>query len=271
MKKYLFMLLLPLTAFSQGGERYLESSGRLLAQNRATSFGFYSGTSREQVRWDTMAVTGENYRFRALSYVWQQKYEQAAAWFEKTTALFPKEHGAAGEFYLEFLKDPSRALHHLDALDALTHGFDDVVNHNPVSYLRGLTFRYTNDHQKAIEQFSKAIDPLVDKHGAEWVNYRHFVSRAVSHIATNQPEKALADLDKANKNYGQSALVQYHRGRALQQLGRATEARTAFQDASFFFKAYRANHYEGAQEDEFNLLYEAQIDEALSDSKLQSK
>lgn len=264
MKKLLLMLLLPLTAFAQGGERYLESSARLLAQNRATKMRFTYNSKREQTLWDTVTATGENYRFRALNYVWQNKYEQAADWFEKTATLFPKEHGAAGEFYLTFLKDPNRALHHLDAFDALTPAFDDVVNHNPVSFLRGLTLRYVGDHQKAIEQFSKAIDPLADKHGAEWVNYQHFVSRAVSYIATNQPEKALIDLDKANKNYGQSALVQYYRGRALQELGRTTEARTAFQDASFFFKAYRANHYEGAQEDEFNLLYEAQIDEALA-------
>ncbi len=265
MNKLLFILLLPLTTFAQNGERYyLESSGWLMAQNRATRFGFAYNTKRELARWDTMAVTAENYRFRAMNYVWQQEYEQAAAWFEKTTALFPKEHGAAGEFYLEFLKDPSRALHHLDAFDALTPTFDDVVNHNPVSYLRGLTFRYVGDHQKAIEQFSKAIDPLADKHGTEWVSYRHFIGRAVSYVAMNQPEKALIDLDKANKNYGQSALVQYYRGLALQQLGRVAEARTAFQDASFFFKAHRANHYEGTQEDEFNPLYEAQIDEALA-------
>jgi len=264
MRTLLILLLLPLTALAQYGERYLESSAWLLAQNRATRFGFAYNTKREAARWDTITATGENYRFRALNHVWQYEYERAAEWFEKTTALFPEEHGAAGEFYLRFICDPIRALRHLDAFDARTPTFDDMVNHNPVSYLRGLTFRYLNDHQKAIEQFSKAIDPLVDKHGAEWVNYRHFISRAVSYLALNQPEKALADLDKANKNYGQSALVQYHRGRVLQQLGRVTEARTAFQDASFFFKAYRANHYEGTQEDEFNLLYEAQIDEALA-------
>ena len=264
MIKYLFVLFLPMAAFAQDGERYLESSARLLAQNRATRFGFAYNTKREAARWDTAAITGENSRFRALSYVWQRNYELAAEWFEKTTALFPKEHGAAGEFYLRFLCDPARALRHLDAFDALTPTFDDIVNHNPVSYLRGLTFQYMGNHSGAIEQLSKAIDPLADKHGAEWVNYRHFISRAVSYVATNQPEKALADLDRANKNYGQSALVQYYRGRALQQLGRTAEAHTAFQDASFFFKAYRADHYEGAQEDEFNLLYEAQIDDALA-------
>ena len=267
MKKLLVIALLPLTTLAQDGERYLESSVRLLAQNQSTRLGSFYTAKRQQVRWDTMAVTGENYRFRALTYVWQQDYQQVANWFEKTAALFPKEHGAAGEFYLTYLRDPARALRHLDAFDALTPTFDDMVNHSPVSYLRGLTFRYMGDHQKAIAQFSKAIDPLADKHGAEWVNYRQFISRAVSYIATNQPEQALADLDKANKNYGQSALVQYHRGRALVLLGRQAEARTAFQDASFFFKAFRANHNADAQEDEFNPLYEPEIDAAILEVK----
>lgn len=264
MNRLLILLFLPMAALAQDGERELKTTARLLALNRQTGFGFVYTTKREQARQDTATASGPNYRFRALNFVWQQDYERAANGFEKTTALYPNEHGAAGEFYLHFLADPVRAMRHLDAFDALTPTFDDMVNHNPVSYLRGLTYRYTGDHSNAITQFAKAIDPLASKHGAEWVNYRHFISRAVSYIALNEPEKALADLDKANKNYGQSALVHYYRGRALVLLNRLTEARTAFQDASFFFKAYRANHNADAQEDEFNRLYERQIDEALA-------
>ena len=114
--------------------------------------------------------------------------------------------------------------------------------------MRGLAYRGLGDHKKAIDQFCIAIDSLAIKHGAEWVNYKQFVSRAVSYIATQQPEKALLDLDKATKNFNRSALVQYYRGRALLLLNRPTEARTAFQDASFFVKALRAERTGDYQE-----------------------
>lgn len=259
---YLLCLLAPVATMAQDAEHYLKSSATVLAMNRQTPTQFFFSGKREQARQDTISATGPNYRFRALKYVWQRDYEQAADWFEKTANLFPKEHGAVGEFYMSFLLDYPRALRHLDAHDALTPDFDDMINHNPVSYLRGLTYRNMGDHAKALEQFSTAIDPLENKHGTEWVNYRHYVSRAISYIATQQPEKALTDLEKAAKNFGRSTLVQYYRGKALLQLDRTTEARTAFQDASFFFKAQRAERNDD-QEDRFNLLYESEIDEAI--------
>lgn len=96
---------------------------------------------------------------------------------------------------------------------------------------------------------------------------KHFVGWAVSCIATQQPEKALADLDSALVNFNRSALAQYHRGRALLQLNRPAEARTAFQDASFFYKELRAERASGAREDEFNPLYEEEIDAAIQKLK----
>ena len=257
------MLLLSQTLLAQDGEQYLKTCAYTLALNRSISPMHSFASKRAQARQDTVAATGMNYRFRALRYVWQRDYEQAAAWFEKTTTLFPNEHGAAGEFYMSFLCDYPRALRHLDAHDALTPNFDDLINHNPVSYLRGLVYRNMGGHDKAIAQFSAGIDPLEHKHGAEWVNYRHYVSRAISYIATGQAAKALIDLDKATKNFGRSALVQYYRGRAFQQLNRLTEARTAFQDASFFLKAMSVERTGFTQEDDFNPLYESQIEAAI--------
>ena len=264
---YLLCLLVPATVTAQDGEQYLNLCAATLAKNREVPTYIFFATKREQARQDTVSASGPNYRFRALIYIRQADYEQAADWLEKTARLFPKEHGAIGEFYLSFLSDYPRALRHLDAYDALTPSFDDIMNHNPVSYLRGLTHRRMGDHAKALEQFSISIDPLESKHGAEWVNYRQYVSRAVSYIATQQPQKALADLEKAAKNFGRSALVQYHRGKALLQLGRASEARTAFQDASFFFKAQRVEQTGDGQEDQFNLLDESEIEDALAKTK----
>ncbi|MGF7216792.1 tetratricopeptide (TPR) repeat protein [Spirosoma lacussanchae] len=259
----LLLLLLPALVRAQTGEQALKSCASMLALNRTVPALHFFAHKREQTRQDSLQANGLASRFRGLWYIRQQDYEQAADWFEKTAARFPKEQGAIGEFYLSMLADPVRALHHLNAFDALTPTFDDHINHNPVSYLRGLAYRHLSDHDRALEQFSKAIDALEQKHGAEWVNYRQYVSRAVSYLATNRADKALADLDKANKNFGRSALVNYHRGRALQQLGRLTEARTAFQDALFFYRALRVERSHPL-EDDFNPLYESDIDAALA-------
>lgn len=263
----LFLGLLPLMANAQDGESYLKSCASLLAMNSRSQTQFLSNTKREQARQDTISASGPNYRFRALHNLWQRDYEQAAFWLERTASLFPKEHGAVGEFYMSFLRDYPRALRHLDAHDALIPNFDEIVNHNPVSYLRGLTYRNMGDHIRALEQFSISIDPLERKHGAEWVNYRQYVSRAISYIAAQQPEKALIDLEKATKNFDRSALVHYYRGKALLQVGRTADALTAFRDASFFAKALQVQRSGDGQEDRFNLLYESEIDDVLAQLK----
>ena len=263
----LLYLLLPISVFAQDGERFLKSCASMLANNRSPQPMFFLAAKRAKPRVDTLSASGQNYRSRAFNYVWLHDYKQAAIWLEKTGNLYPKEHGIIGEIYLTNLGDYPRALRHFEAYDTLTPNFDDIVGYNPVSYMRGLAYRGLGNHLKAIEQFSISIDPLAIKHGVEWVNYKHFVSRAVSYIATQQPERALADLDKAVKNFPRSALAQYHRGRALLQLNRTVEARTAFQDASFFVKALRAERTGDYQEDNFNPVYELEIDEALAQLK----
>ncbi|GAB4000952.1 hypothetical protein GCM10028807_55610 [Spirosoma daeguense] len=270
MRKFWFLwLLLPISGFCQTDEQRLKSYANLLITNQKVNNQFYYDDIRERKRLDTLSASSENYRLRMLNYLWRKEYEQAEQWMEKTTGLYPKQHGLVGELYLLHLRDYPRALVHFDTYDALTPNFDDIVGYNPVSYMKGLTYRAMGNHQKALEQFSIGIDSLTHKHGAEWVNYKHYVSRAVSYIATQQPEKALTDLEKAAKNFSRSALVQYHRGRALLQLNRTDEARSAFQDASFFFKALRAERTSDYQEDDFNSLYEPEIDDALANLKTQ--
>lgn len=212
---------------------------------------------------ETVPVRVQDYLYWVSDYINQYKYGQASLWLEKTAGLYPKEQGRIGEIYLSRLHDYPCALHYFNAYDALTPGFNDIISNSPVSYLRGLAYRYLDDHYKAIEQFSAGIDALESRHGAEWVNYRHFVSRAISYLATQQPEKALIDLEKAGKNFSRSALVPYYRAVALLQVCRVSEARTAFQDASFFYKALRYERAGDYQEDTYNPLYEADIDNAL--------
>lgn len=271
MRSTLFLcLLFQVTALAQPAEQILSASAYMLANNRPYEPAFSGATKRQKNYFDTLSSSAQHYRDQSFYYLWQYDYEKATSWLEKTGDSYPKEQGMIGEIYLRHIKDYPRAIRHLDAYDALTPHFDDMISHNPVSYLRGLAYRGLNSHLKAIEQFCITIDSLSRKHGAEWVNYKHFVSRAVSYIATGQPNKALADLDQATKNFSRSALVAYHRGRALLQLGRTVEARTAFQDASFFVKALRAQRAGDYQEDDFNPVYEEEIDEAINQLKTQT-
>ena len=259
--------LLRVSAFAQTGEQFLKSSTSMLANNRRPEPVFLGTTSHQKGHFDTLSAFAQNYRARSFYHLWQYDYEKATLWLEKTGDSYPKENGMIGEVYLRSLKDYPRAIQHFDAYDALTPNFDDMISHNPVSYMKGLAYRGLTNHTKAIDQFCMAIDSLTRKHGAEWVNYKQFVSRAVSYIATGQADKALVDLAQAAKNFNRSALVTYQRGRALLQLGRTTEARTAFQDASFFVKALRAERAGDYQEDDFNPIYEEEIDEAISQLK----
>ncbi|MBD2751893.1 tetratricopeptide repeat protein [Spirosoma validum] len=272
MKRLCYLYLFPISVMAQqNGERLLNAFASELAGNRSAQKQFFFAERREKARMDTLSATADNYRYRALNYLWRRDYEQAVVWLEKTCALYPKEHGFVGELYLSELHDYPRALAHFDAYDALTPAFNDMISNSPVSYLRGLTYRSLGNHAKALEQFSTGIDSLVAKHGTEWVNYRHYVSRAVSYMAMQQPDKALLDLDHAAKNFNRSALVHYQRGRALLQLNRTSEAQTAFQDASFFYKAFRAQRTGDYQEDVFNPIYEPEIDSALANLKTQSR
>jgi tetratricopeptide (TPR) repeat protein len=270
MKQLVLLCLLSTSALAQDGEYQLKWSSVMLANNRqAMGIPFFIGGRRGMVvdKPETAENSVQQYRSRIFAYLSQKNYEEATVWMEKLASRFPKEHGFVGENYLSRLHDYPRALHHLQAYDTLTVTFDDMIGNNPVSYLLGLTHRSLGDHPKAIYHFSVGIDSLATKHGAEWVNYRHFVSRAVSYITTGQAEKAVTDLDKATKNYPKSALVAYYKGLAYLQLNRLTEARTAFQDASFFYKALRAERTGDYQEDDANPLYEEEIDESLSKLK----
>ena len=268
MKLILFLcLLFPVAASGQPADQLLRASAFMLADNRLNEPAFSAATKRQKSYFDTLSASARHYRDQSFYHLWQYNYEEATSWLEKMSNTYPNEQGMIGEVYLKYLKDYPRAIQHLDAYDALTLHFDDMISHSPVSYLRGLAYRGLGNHPKAIDQFCIAIDSLSRKHGAEWVNYKHFVSRAVSYIATGQSDKALADLAQATKNFSRSALVAYHRGRALLQLGRTAEARTAFQDASFFVKALRAQRAGDYQEDDVNPVYEEEIDEAINQLK----
>jgi tetratricopeptide (TPR) repeat protein len=237
-------------------KRALESSQLRPIRRRTATGGV------EEIR-DSVQMKASNRRQRSFSYLMQQNYEQAVALLEESAALDPKEHFAAGRTYLRNLRDYPRALRHLDAYDALTPDFDDNDGIFPISYLKGLCYRNMGNHAEAVRQFSKGIDSLAAKHGAEWVNYKQYVSRAISYLSVNQPDKALGDLVIAQKNASPaSPLVYFYKGKTLRQMGRMAEGKQAFQEAQFFWQANRVKGI-GQPEDYNNPVIEEDIDEAL--------
>jgi tetratricopeptide (TPR) repeat protein len=212
---------------------------------------------------DTTQMQLANLKARAFHYGLDYDFERMVAALEGTAQRDPKQHYEAARAYLRDLHDYPRALHHLDAYDALTPDFDDSDGLFPVSFLKGLCYRNLGNHAEAVQQFNKGIDSLAKKHGSEWVNYKQYVSRAVSYLALQQPDKAMADLDSAAKNAtSPSPLVFYYKGKAYEQQGRPDDAKRTFRDAHFF---WQANRVKGIRqpEDINNPILEADIEVEL--------
>ena len=270
MKRLLLICWLSNAILCQGqdGTIFLEETSRKLAQNSLSERWFWNIVWKESLTKPDSVRTAEQLQYQGSVFAATNQLNRAVEYYEKAAQRSPRAHGMIGYIYLRDMHDYPRALQHFNAYDALTVNFDDIEGNNPVSYYRGVIFLKTGEYAQAIEQLNRAIGDIEGKHGAEWVNYRYYITRARGLLATNQPEKALADLDKAIKNYNKSALAYYQRGRALQQLGRLAEAKTAFIDAQFFFRANRAEVLRVNQpflpEDQFFPLYEAEIDETLA-------
>lgn len=259
----LVWLLLPAVSFAQGYQT-TDDIARLLTMNRRTTTFFWaSGRQRAMLQLDTMATTGDNLSQKAAFYLMQHDYETGVALLEQSTQLDPKQHRTAARTYLAMLHDYPRALRHLNAFDDLTPNFDDSDGIYPVSYLKGLAYRGMGNHTEAVRMFSIGIDSLARKHGAEWVNYKQYVSRAIGYLALRQPDNALADLAQATKNTtSPSPLVLFYQGKAYLQLNRPADARQAFENALFFWQANRVRGI-SQPEDGNNPVTEQAIEDAL--------
>lgn len=236
----------------------------LLFNNQNTSLAFMGlGLKQQLARLDSLPRTGKTVADMATFATGLGELERAVLLYEESTRLDPKQHYIVGWTYLFTLHDYPRALHHLNAYDALTPDFDDSNGLYPVSYLKAFCLRGMGNHAEAVREFSKGIDSLARKHGSEWVNYKQYVSRAISYLAIGQADKALADLDSADKNAtSESPLVLYYRAKAYEQQGRPTDAKRELQDALFFWQANRVKGIT-QPEDTNNRITEQDIEDAL--------
>ncbi len=245
----------------------LEQTSLLLRANAKQPLpAEWQGSDREHQALDRAAALGvnpaENTRENGVGSLKQGDYDRAVTYYERACQLDPKYHGYVGWVYLDYMRDYDRALRHLNAYDSLTAGSDDMVGDNPVQFLKGRVYSQTGDYPKAISLYSSAISRIEQRVGAEWVSYLYYIARGVAYRQINQPALALADFEKSLKNNPQSAMAHYHRGTALQHLGRLAEATTAYRDAQFFLKAKpieRDVYFE-----HYDAVYEPQIEAALN-------
>jgi len=269
--KFIFlmsMFLIPVLASAQDESSFGWMSWTLAVNAKDTVPGQWEGSDRLRA-WLTKNSTttkdsirkADLYGSRALMALKHGYYDLAFADYEMSARLNPKSRGQVGWRYVFLLRDYARALAHLEAFDALTPNIDDPIDDYSVSYLKGRAQAGLKNYEQAIKEYTVAIANRENRHGPEWVDYRYSVARAVSYLGLRQALHALVDLDKALKNNPKSAMAHYHRGRALQLLGRNSEAREAYRDALFFVRSQpfeRDFYYEQP-----DAAYEGQIEAAL--------
>ena len=263
------LLALSVSALAQDEKAFVQLSQLLAGNARYKTPALWEGTQRLQAWYsDTISVTGDSVRkgdwfmYRALNPLKLGDYDRAFADYETAVRINPRNQGQVGWRYLFLLRDYPRALVHLNAFDVLTPNYDDPIDDYSVNYLKGRALAGLRQYEQAVVAYTIAIDSREKRHGPEWVDYRYWVARSVSHLALNQPERALNALDKALKNNPKSATTLYQRGRALQQLRRTAEAQSAFQDALFFVRSQpfeRDYYYEQP-----DAGYEGQIEALLN-------
>lgn len=267
----LFLLVaLPVSAQE---ENLFEGMSQLLSGNAEQSTpATWEGSQRLRnwVSTNTMTLKdsvrrSEFLQYRALGSLKHGQYDLAFADYELVAKLTPKSRGSIGWRYLFLLRDYPRALDYLTAFDELTPNYDDPIDDYSVNYLKGRAYAGMHQYENAVSAYTVAISNRETRYGIEWVDYRYYVARAVAYLLLSRATNALSDLEKALKNNPKSAMVHYHRGRALQQLDHLAEARDAFRDALFFVRSQpfeRDYYYEQP-----DAAYEGQIEAALAELK----
>ncbi|TAE33481.1 MAG: hypothetical protein EAZ91_02395 [Cytophagales bacterium] len=220
-------------------------------------YGFEATMTKDSVK------QAEIWATRATGEMKFGNYDRAFADFEKTVMLNPAWQGIIGWRYLFLFRDYPRALAYLQAYDDRTPNFDDPIDDYSVNYLKGRAYAGMGQHDKAVQAYSVTIGDRSKRLGAEWVDYRYLVARGVSYLHLKKAAEGLADFDAALKNYPKSIMANYHKGRALEQLGRLEEAKTAFRDARFFLvsnHSFERDYYY----EQPDAAYEEDIEEALA-------
>jgi tetratricopeptide (TPR) repeat protein len=270
MRQLIFILISWLLAIcspilaQNNGLAYIENASYLLKINSRESA--YMLLWRNSQKLPDSLRTGQQLFFEGSVYASKNQINQMAAYYKKAAHKDPTLQGMIGYDFLSNFHDPTTALRYFEAFDARTPNFDDISANDPISYRKGLAYAMLNNHVEALRQFDKGLGAIEVKHGAEWVNYRFFVARAISYLELKQPEPALADLAKALKNYDRSAIARFYQGVAYQQMGRIAEAKVAYDDARFrmqYIRYQQGDYNEGLIYD----LYEGQIDDALKTLK----
>lgn len=241
-----------MTKFSDPSSYWTESS-----QRAYQTYGFQTAMTKDSTKRSNPLI------YRALGELKYGNYDRAFTDYEAAVKLNPKWAGEVGWRYLFLLRDYARALAHLQAFDDQTPNFDDPIDDYSVNYLKGRAYAGLGDHENALKAYNLTISQRAARLGMEWVDYRYLVARGMSYLAHKQVVGGLADFELAIKNYPKSSMAHYHKGRALEQLGRTEEAKTAYRDSRFFLfdtNAFERDYYY----EQPDAAYEEDIDEAIA-------
>lgn len=242
--------------FAQFSKYAIPMSGES-SQRNYRDYGFQIAMTKDSSKRSNPLI------YRALGELKYGNYDRAFADYEAAVKLEPKWAGEIGWRYLFLFRDYARALVHLQAFDDRTPNFDDPIDDYSVNYLKGRAYAGLGDHENALKAYNLTISQRAARLGMDWVDYRYLVARGMSYLAHKQAVEGLADFDLAIKNYPKSSMAHYHKGRALEQLGRTEEAKTAYRDSRFFLletNAFERDYYY----EQPDAAYEEDIDEALA-------
>lgn len=95
-------------------------------------------------------------------------------------------------------------------------------------YIKGICKMRLERYDDAILSFNDNIRTDSTKVGAEWVGYRVYLMRGISHLLNDNPEFALVDFEKVLEMYEEYADAWYWKGKALQKLEKNRKAELAF-------------------------------------------
>ena len=120
---------------------------------------------------------------------------------------------------LYYFRDYERALERLNQYDDFTPNQFDVAWGENVNYLKGLAYKQLGDYEKAIKEFSKAIED----EGSN-VDLYAYVYRGIAYFNNDNFNSAIEDFDTAINEYSNCTTAYYWKGEVLMAVDNKKEA-----------------------------------------------
>lgn len=178
--------------------------------------------------WRELSVT---YLKRGIPHIWKDYYDEAV---RRDSVIWQPWRGY---LYLWFYRDYQKAIADFNASDTLTPNFIDAPQGHSVDYWRGIAYLGLKDYQNSLLYFDKYIETEIEESGEDWVEVTTFLYKGIAHYENNEPEKALAVLEKCIQyNSNKTADGKYYKALCLKDLGSIEDAIKVLEDAISDYK-----------------------------------